>query len=206
MGEKFRLGVTGGIGSGKTSVCRVFNLLGVPVFSADEAARDIMDNDRTVIDKVNHIAGKDLYLSGKLDRSALAGLVFTDPQLLHKINQVVHPQVRERFNEWEKLQAADYVIFEAAILFESGTFQVLDRILTVVAPVEERIERVIKRNNLSREQILARIKNQSDDDYKVSRSHYVIDNSENKMIIPEILKIHNDILNIINKGGDGKVR
>jgi dephospho-CoA kinase len=199
MSDKFKLGVTGGIGSGKTSVCRVFNILGIPVFSADDAAKEIMESDPRVSENVNAIAGRNMYFDGKLDRTALAGLIFNNKELLDKINHAVHPVVREHFLNWSKGQDSEYVILEAAILFESGAFKILDRVVTVVAPLDERIDRVLKRNNLTREQVLERIKNQSDDDYKISRSHYVIDNSENEMIIPAIIKIHNDILQHLNK-------
>lgn len=199
MNPKFRLGVTGGIGSGKTSVCRVFNVLGIPVFSADETAREIMESDHDIIEKVNTMAGRNMYTGGCLDREALAGLIFNDSSLLVKINNIVHPVVRGKFLKWAEQQESDYVILEAAILFESGTYKILDRILTVIAPLEERIERVIKRNNLTREKVLDRIRNQSDDDFKIQRSDYIINNSDNDMIIPAVIKIHNDIAGNLNR-------
>jgi dephospho-CoA kinase len=195
-----KLGVTGGIGSGKTSVCRVFNILGIPVFSADPEAREIMDNDKGIIRRINSIAGKDLYINGSLDRKELAALIFNDNTLLEKVNSLVHPIVFEHFKRWEMDQTAPYVIMEAAILFESGASKLVDRIATVVAPIEERVERVIHRNSLSREQILERMRNQMDDDTRIKLSDYVIHNSENDMIIPAILKIHEDILTYINTG------
>jgi dephospho-CoA kinase len=195
-----KLGVTGGIGSGKTSVCRVFKVLGVPVFSADEEARIIMESDISIINEINAITGKEMYTNGVLNRSELARLIFSNRDLLNKINHTVHPAVRQNFLIWEKSQDSDYVILEAAILFESGAAKIMDRILTVIAPLEERIERVIRRNSLSREQIMERVANQSDDGYKITRSDYIIDNADNKMIIPEIIRIHNEIKEIINSG------
>lgn len=195
-----KLGVTGGIGSGKTSVCRVFNVLGIPVFSADPEAREIMDNDKGIIRRINSIAGKNLYINGSLDRIELAALIFNDNTLLEKVNSLVHPVVFDHFKRWEMDQTAPYVIMEAAILFESGASKLVDRIATVVAPIEERVERVIHRNSLSREQILERMRNQMDDDSMIKLSDYVIHNSENDMIIPAILKIHEDILTYINTG------
>jgi dephospho-CoA kinase len=195
-----RLGITGGIGSGKTSVCRVFSVLGIPVFSADTIANEIMDNDDAIISRVNSITGKELYLSGKLDRTKLASLIFNDNSLLEKINSLVHPIVFDRFKSWELEQTSPYVILEAAILFESGGSKLCNRIATVVAPVEQRVERVILRNNLSREQILERMRNQMDDDSRMKQSDYIIHNAENDMIIPAILKIHDDIITYINKG------
>jgi dephospho-CoA kinase len=189
-----KLGVTGGIGSGKTSVCRVFNILGIPVFSADEEAKIVMDSDREVMSKVNHIAGKDLYAGGSLDRKELARLIFNDEKLLQKINSTVHPVIFENFRVWSNLQESEYVILEAAILFESGSSGIVDRIATVIAPVEERIERVIRRNNLTREEVLERIRNQSDDEEKIRQSDFVINNSDTEMIIPAIIKIHEKML------------
>lgn len=198
--KTLRLGITGGIGSGKTSVCRVFNVLGIPCFSADPAAREIMDSDADVMLKVNSIAGKDLYQNGSLDRMELAKLIFNNSSLLSKINSLVHPIVFRRFCEWQLEQDSPYVIMEAAILFESGAARLVDKVATVVAPVEERIQRVMSRNNLNQEQIIERMKNQMDDEQRMKLSDYVIYNSENDMIIPAILKIHDDLLNLIGKG------
>jgi dephospho-CoA kinase len=194
----FKLGVTGGIGSGKTSVCRVFDVLRVPVFSADRDATETMEKDKTIIGKLNSIAGKDLYVTGSLDRMELARIIFNDRILLEKVNLLVHPAVFDHFRNWALGQIAPYVIMEAAILFESRGSKFVDRVATVVAPVEQRIERVIQRNKLSREQVMERMKNQMDDETRIKLSNYVINNSENDMIISAILEIHKDILNFIN--------
>ena len=194
----FKLGVTGGIGSGKTSVCRVFNVLNIPVFSADREAKHIMENDKGIIRNMNSIAGKDLYSKGSLDRLELATIIFNDNSLLEKVNSLVHPVVFNHFSKWVAEQTAPYVIMEAAILFESGAAEYVDKVATVVAPVEERIERVIQRNKLTREQVMERMRNQMDDETRIKLSDYIIYNSENDMIIPAILKIHEEILTIIN--------
>lgn len=189
-----KIGITGGIGSGKTSVCKVFGVLGIPVFSSDAAGREIMDIDTGIILKLNSIAGKNLYPNGTLDRTELARLIFNNPRMLEKVNSTVHPAVFSRFSEWEKKQNAPYVIMETAILFENGGYGNVDRVITVTAPVEERIVRVMRRSNLTKEQVTERIRNQMSDAEMVKQSHYVIDNSENTMIIPAVLKIHDDIL------------
>lgn len=193
----FKLGITGGIGSGKTSVCRVFKVLGIPVFSADQVAKEIMENEKGIISRINSIAGKDLYKTGSLNRNELAVLIFNNDSLLAKVNSLVHPVVFERFKAWEMEQTAPYMIMEAAILFESGASNLVDRIATVVAPKEERVGRVIGRNSITRVQVLDRMRNQLDDDTRIKQSDYVIHNSENDMIIPAILKIHEDILKIV---------
>jgi len=196
--QGFKLGITGGIGSGKTSVCRVFDVLKVPVFSADREAREIMENDNGIIESLNSIAGRNLYIDGSLNRMELAKIIFNDSSLLEKVNLLIHPVVFDRFRKWTLEQTAPYVIMEAAILFESGAAKFVDRVATVVAPVEQRTDRVIHRNKLSREQVMARMKNQMDDETRIKLSDYIIYNSENDMIIPAILKINDDILTYIN--------
>lgn len=192
-----KLGITGGIGSGKTSVCRVFSVLGIPVFSADIEAKHIMENDQRIMQRINSIAGRNLYVNGNLNRRELASLIFNDQSLLKKVNSLVHPVVFDQFIKWEKNQASPYVIMEAAILFESGASKLVDRIATVIAPLEERVDRVIHRSDLTREQVVERMLNQMDDESRIKLSDYVINNSERDMIIPAILKIHDDILSNI---------
>lgn len=194
-----RLGVTGGIGSGKTTVCRIFRVLGVPVFVADNVAREIMENDPEVRSAINIIIGKDLYTTGTLDRKELARIIFNRPELLRKVNAAVHPEVLRRFDRWAEASETPYVIMEAAILFESGADTLVDRVVTISAPVEERISRVMGRNELTREEVIRRINNQMEDEEREEQSYYVINNSDNEMIIPEILKIHEDMLRLSEK-------
>jgi len=200
LAEKIlKLGVTGGIGSGKTTICKVFAVLGIPVFSADDEAKRIQDNDRDLQIKINSIAGKDLFPGGKLDRPEMAKLIFSNKDLLEKVNSIVHPAVFRSYNEWVKKQDSPYCIMEAAILFESGAFRLMDRIVTVITPMEERIERLVRGNKLSKEQIVERINNQIDDESRVKRSDFVISNSENDMIVPAIIEIHEEMLKLYNK-------
>lgn len=197
--HRIKLGITGGIGSGKTTVCRVFNVIGLPVFSADDEARSIQDSSSEVRQTINELAGMDLYSAGKLDRPTLARLIFNDRNLLEKVNSLIHPLVFENYLHWDARQEAPYTVMEAAILFESGAYRLVDKILTIVAPVEERIERLIKGNRLTREQVLERIENQIDDESRIKQSDFIIFNSENDMIIPAILGVHREMLNIYNK-------
>ncbi len=193
-----KLGITGGIGSGKTSVCRVFNVLGIPVFSADPEARKVMSADKKIIKSINEIAGRNIYPGGNLDRMALASLIFNDQESLRRVNELVHPVVFDNYIRWAEEQTTPYVIMEAAILFESGANKLVDRVATIIAPLEERISRVIFRNKLTKEQVMERIKNQMTDEERIKRSDYVINNSENEMIIPVILQIHEDLLTHLN--------
>lgn len=198
-GKILNLGVTGGIGSGKTTVCKVFTVLGIPVFSADDEAKRIQDNDRDMQIKINSFAGKDLFPDGRLDRPEMAKLIFSNIDLLKKVNSIVHPAVFRSYSEWFKKQDSPYCIMEAAILFESGASRLMDRIVTVITPMEEKIERLLRGKKLTREQIVERINNQIDDEARVRHSDFVISNSENDMIIPAIIKIHEEMLNICNK-------
>jgi len=198
-GRILKLGITGGIGSGKTTVCKVFSVLGAPVFSADEEAKRILDNEREIRKKISDAVGKDLYISGSLDRKELARLIFNNRDLLEKVNGIIHPAVFRYFSDWVQMQDFPYVIMEAAILFESGAARMMDRIATVVTPVEERIERLLRGNKFTREQITERIRNQIDDGERISQSDFVIFNSENDMIIPAVLGVHNEMLRLYNK-------
>ncbi len=194
-----RLGVTGGIGSGKTTVCRIFRVLGVPVFVADTVAREVMEDDREIRTSINLIAGEDLYSSGTLNRKELARLIFNRPELLRRVNAAVHPAVLRRFDEWASTSDNPYVIMEAAILFEAGADALVDRVVTISAPVEERITRVMGRNDLTREEVIRRINNQLEDEEREEQSYYILNNADNEMIIPEILKIHEDMLRLAGR-------
>ena len=194
-----RLGVTGGIGSGKTTVCRIFKVLGIPVFVADIEARRLMNTDHAVRQEINAITGMDLYTTGELDRKELARLIFNRPELLRQVNASVHPAILRIFDEWAGKSEAPYVIMEAAILFEAKADVLVDRVAAISAPVEERIARVMGRNDLSREEVLERINNQLEDDEREEQSYYVINNADNEMIIPEILKIHDDMLRLAER-------
>lgn len=194
-----KLGVTGGIGSGKTTVCKVFTVLGIPVFSADIEAKRILDSNRDLQKKINALAGHDLFTSGQIDRPELARLIFNDKHLLEKVNSIIHPVVFRYFRKWTTVQDSPYSVMEAAILFESGASRMMDKILTVVTPVGERIERLVRGNRLTREQVIERINNQIDDESRIKRSDFVVFNSENDMIIPAILGIHEEMIRLFNK-------
>lgn len=194
-----RIGITGGIGCGKTTVCRVFETLGIPVFESDKEAQFVIGSDPIIRHKLIEITGADLFPTGDLDRKLLANLIFNDKKLLEKVNQLIHPVVLNNFNKWSENQNAPYTILESAILFESGAWKNVDISITVTAPLEERIRRVSVRSNLDESEIAERIKNQMDDGERVLKSDFVIRNGEGDMIIPSILKIHDTIIqNITN--------
>ena len=147
--------------------------------------------------EINNIVGKNLYPDGRLNRVELATLIFNNPGLLKSVNAIVHPVVFDHFRIWVLEQTAPYVIMEAAILFESGASKIVDKVATVVAPVEQKVERIIRRNELSREQVFERIRNQMDDEARIRKSDYIINNAENEMIIPVILNIIKTFLTLI---------
>jgi dephospho-CoA kinase len=151
-GPSLKLGVTGGIGSGKTTVCRIFSVLGAPVFYADTEAGIIIETDSEIREKVNSLAGKDLYSTGHLDRPELARLIFNNKELLEQVNAMIHPVVFKHYLDWTASQVTPYSVMEAAILFESGASDLVDMTLTVVTPVIERVDRIVKGNKLTADQ------------------------------------------------------
>lgn len=186
------IGLTGGIGSGKTTIANEFLALGIPVYIADDEARKLMQSAK-VIDSIRSVFGDAIFENDILNREKLAGIVFSDPEKLEKLNAIVHPAVKKHFDEWLlNHKDAPFVIYEAAILFESGGYKKCDLIISVVAPLETRIQRVMDRDKTTREQVLKRINMQWNDEKRISKSDFVIKNTnmeETKAEIVKILKI-----------------
>jgi dephospho-CoA kinase len=171
------LGLTGGIGTGKTTVLNFFKELGANVFIADLEAKELMNTNVELIDQIKQLFGSKAYDNGKLNRTFIANLVFNNPQNLKRLNKIVHPKVQEKFKNDVKNFPNSIVIYEAAILFESESYKLCDFIVTVTANLDERINRVIVRDNTTKEKILLRMNNQLPDEAKIKRSHFVINNS-----------------------------
>lgn len=191
------IGVTGGIGSGKSTVCRCFEILDIPVFYADDQARTIINTDETVINAIKLLFGDDIYDASGLKRSQVAAIVFDQPDKLAALNAIVHPAVDRCFAQWKSIHGnAPYVIKEAAILFESGMYQSLDYVVTVTAPLEMRIARVMKRDGVSRDNVLKRVDNQWNDERKIALSNFVIHCNEEVLVIPQVLTLHYKLLNL----------
>ena len=191
------IGLTGGIGSGKTTAAEVFKKLGIAVYNSDEEAKKLMNSDTTIINKLKMIFGYDIYDSNNLlNKKKLAGLIFNNKDKLNTVNSIVHPVVKNHFKKWVNKQNAPYVIKETAILFESGINKDVDKIITVTAPIQLRINRLMKRDTISKEEIMKRINNQFDDEYKINKSDFVIKNDEKELIIRQILLINEKILQI----------
>lgn len=194
------VGLTGGIGSGKTIVSEVFKSIGIPVYNSDIEAKILMNTDSDIINKLKMIFGYNIYNSeNQLDRKKLADLIFNNKDKLNTVNSIVHPPVKKHFQIWMNKQNSLYVIKETAILFESGTYKDVDKIITVSAPLSLRIKRLILRDNSNKKKIMERIKNQLNDEYKIKNSDFVINNNNEELILPQILSIHNNLLNILKK-------
>lgn len=190
----FKVGITGGIGSGKSLVCSVLEKFGIPVYYADKEARRLMNTSPGLRMAIQDVFGKELYRSGELDRQEMGRRVFGEPELLQKLNHLVHPVVKEDFISWsEKWDQAPYVIEEAAILFESGASAHMDLSVLVYAPVALRIARVMKRDGLSRSEIEMRINTQMDEEKKKELADWVLLNDEENLLLPQIVALHEEI-------------
>ena len=194
-----RVGLTGGIGSGKTTVAKIFELLNVPVYYADDASKRLYHSDRDLIALIKKNFGEDVYTGNELNRSRLAAIVFNDPDKLNLLNQLVHPPTIRDAEDWMKKQTAPYVIKEAALIFESGSASGLDYVIGVQAPSHYRIKRVMQRDGLTREEILTRANRQIDEDIKMRLCDFVIVNNDQELVIPQVLKLHDHLLQLAKK-------
>jgi dephospho-CoA kinase len=192
MKDPLQIGITGGIGSGKSLVCRIFYSLGVPVYDADSRAKAVMTTDGILVSQIKKEFGVLSYHEdGSVNRQYLANAVFNNPIKLKLLNSLVHPRVSEDFEQWIKEQSSKYVLKEAALLFEAKTEQALDKIIVVSAPENLRIKRVLNRDtNRSEQQVKDIIHNQLNDEEKLKRADFVIINDETKLVIPQVLQLH----------------
>lgn len=188
------VGLTGGIGSGKTTVAKMFEDLGIPVYIADVEAKLLMNRSKVIKRKLKKLLGEDAYINEQLNRAYIASKIFNDKNLLEQINAIVHPKVASHFKRWLKKQSSSYVIKEVAILFENGSYKECDFTITVTAPLEEKIERVIKRDDTSKEKIMKIMKNQWSDNQKIELSDFVITNQNLNHTKIQVEEIHAKIL------------
>jgi dephospho-CoA kinase len=185
-----KVGLTGGIGSGKTTVARIFEVLGVPVYYADDAARRIMNEDEDLKKSIVKNFGEQSYTGGKLNREYLASIVFHDKKKLAILNALVHPATIRNSIQWMKQQTSPYAIREAALIFESGVQGQLDYVIGVSAPVELRIQRSIQRDGLTRQQVMERMDRQINETIKMRLCDFVIVNDCHTAVIPQVLRLH----------------
>lgn len=192
MAAPLQIGITGGIGSGKSLVCKIFQCLGVPVYDADSRAKALMTTDGILIEQIKKEFGNLAYhTDGTLNRKHIGEAAFGDPEKLKKLDAMVHPRVAANYAQWVGEQTTPYVIKEAALLFEAGSYKNLDKIIVVSAPEQLRVKRVVVRDPQRSEQMVKDIiGNQMPDAEKISRADFVVMNDESQLVIPQVLRLH----------------
>jgi dephospho-CoA kinase len=191
------MGITGGMGSGKSLVCRIFQLLGVPVYDADTRAKELMATDSILVKQIKKEFGTQSYSSnGLLARATLAQTVFVDPVKLEKLNRLVHPRVAEDYNHWlEQHSDRPYVIREAALIYEAGAWKDLDKVIVVSSPEALRMKRVLSRDaHRTAKDIQNIFRNQMPEEEKLKRADFVIVNDESQLVIPQVLQLHDQFM------------
>jgi len=196
--KKKLVGITGGIGSGKSTVCRIFQILGIPIYEADSRAKWLMQNNETLKNDIKKNFGDASYdAKGNLNRKYLASQVFNQGEKVKILNQLVHPKVGEDFQNWINEQNTPYLLNEAALMFESGRFQYLDKVITVFAPEEVRLKRVLTRDpQRSENEVKSIMQKQLSEEEKLKRADFVVYNDEKQMLISQVLELHQKILNL----------
>ncbi|MBK7374450.1 MAG: dephospho-CoA kinase [Chitinophagaceae bacterium] len=189
-----RIGLTGGIGSGKSTVARVFEVLGVPVYYADDAAKRMMNEDEELKEKIRQQFGEAVYTDGKLNRKLLAEIVFNAPEKLNQLNALTHPATIADAERWMQSQTMPYCIKEAALIFESGAQEHLDHVIGVTAPAPLRIQRTMLRDGITREEVMARMDKQMDESIKMRLCRFVLVNDEQQLLLPQVLELHEKLL------------
>jgi dephospho-CoA kinase len=193
-----KIGLTGNMGSGKTTVSKIFELLGIPVFYADDAAKKVMVIDQVLIKGIKSAFGELSYFDdGTLNRKYIAGIVFNDNEQLTKLNSLVHPATFRAFDEWvSEINGVPFVLKEAALLFESDSYKMCDYSIMIQAPLEIRIKRVIQRDGLSREEVNSRNSKQFSEEKKTALADYIIKNDDVQLVIPQVLELHRGFLSL----------
>ena len=193
-----RVGLTGGIGSGKSTVAKIFEVLGIPVYYADEAARHIMNTDQELRKSIINEFGNESYIKDQLNRSYIASLVFNDTKKLDLLNSLTHPATIRDADRWMQQQTSPYVIKEAALIFESGSAENLDYIIGVYTPLPLRIKRIMDRDHITKEEVMQRINRQIDEDIKMRLCDKIIINDEQQLITTQVLPLHEQFLSMSN--------
>lgn len=188
------VGLTGGIGSGKSTIAQMFEKLGIPVYVSDKQAQILIETDENIKQKIISVFGENAYINGKYNRKYVAEIVFNNKDKLRSINEIVHPAVALHFEKWKQKQQAPYVIKEAAILFESGAYRHCDYIITVTAPEPERIRRVIERDGVTEQSVRERMNNQWNDDQKIKLSNEFINNINMESSSLKVQEIHSNLI------------
>ena len=184
------IGLTGGIGTGKTFVANIFNSkFNIPIYNSDIRAKELMTENKFIKDDIINFIGKESYINGEINKLYISKKIFSNKFLLSKINSIVHPKVKEDFEIWKKKQKSNYVIIESAILFESEIDKICDFIITITSDLELRVKRIIKRDNITKEDIFQKMKTQNTEEYKIKKSNFIIENNINSNLIIQIDKL-----------------
>jgi dephospho-CoA kinase len=194
-----KIGLTGGIGSGKTTVAHIFEVLGIPVYYADDAAKKLMNENEILKLKIIEQFGDESYVDGKINRSFLASQVFSDTEKTKQINSIVHPVTIADADLWMQKQTTSYAIKEAALIFEAKAEKYLDLVIGVQSPLPIRIQRVMQRDHITEEAVLARMQKQMDETEKMSRCDFIIVNNEKQLLIPQVIAIHEKIIENLHR-------
>ncbi|HEX6846644.1 MAG TPA: dephospho-CoA kinase [Chitinophagaceae bacterium] len=198
-----RVGLTGGIGSGKSTVAQIFEVLGIPVYYADVAAKRLMNEDAVLRSAITNIFGKQAYVNNILDRRYISSIVFSDPAKLASLNSVVHPATKKDGEAWMQKQTTPYAIHEAALIFEANVSERLDHVIGVSSPTELRINRAMERDKVDRDEVLKRMSQQLDEDLKMSRCDFVLFNDEQQLLVPQVLDLHENLVALSKQKIDG---
>lgn len=188
------VGLTGGIGSGKTTAAKIFKEFDIPVYNSDKQAKKLMQNSKKVRKKIISLLGEQAYVGKELSRVFIANKVFDDKELLHKLNAIVHPAVRKHFKKWVEKQESPYVIQEVAIIFENGNQEFYDKIILVTAPIKHRLKRILNRDEISEKDVLQRMDNQWSDDKKTPLADFIIENVDLEKTKVRIKEVHDRLL------------
>jgi dephospho-CoA kinase len=195
-----KIGLTGSIGSGKTTIAKVFTTLGVPVYFSDTEAKKILDNQEVIAEVIKEMGYEVIDSTGKVDRKKMANKVFNNVEKLQWLNSLIHPRVRKHFMEWvDRNSDEPYIIQESAIMLETGFSKYFDKIIVVSCPLEQRIQRVVKRDGMSREEMMDRMENQWSEELKLMKADLVIKNDDELLALPQIMEHHEYILKLASK-------
>ena len=198
-----RVGLTGGIGSGKSTVAQIFEVLGIPVYYADISAKKLMNENAELRSAITTIFGEQAYANNILDRKYISSIVFSDPAKLQQLNALVHPVTKKDGAAWMQQQTSPYAIHEAALIFEAKVSDRLDLVIGVSSPIELRIKRAIERDKVSRKEVLKRMDQQLDEELKMSKCDFVLINDEQQLLIPQVLELHEKLISLSKQKNDG---
>ena len=198
-----RVGLTGGIGSGKSTIAQIFEVLGIPVYYADISAKKLMNENADLRSSITNIFGEQAYTNNILDRKYISSIVFSDPAKLQQLNALVHPATKKDGEAWMQEQTSPYAIHEAALIFEAKVSDRLDLVIGVSSPIELRIKRAMERDKVSREEVLKRMDQQLDEEVKMSKCDFLLLNDEQQLLIPQVLELHKKLIALSKQKNDG---